>query len=56
MTANAALGEIWRSVDAPEDLLADVALTGADPVLPSSFRIGLAAQASIAASALAAAD
>ncbi|MBV8427188.1 MAG: CoA transferase [Hyphomicrobiales bacterium] len=56
MTASAALGEIWRSVDAPEDLLADVVLTGADPVLPSSFRIGLSAQMSIAASALAAAD
>jgi crotonobetainyl-CoA:carnitine CoA-transferase CaiB-like acyl-CoA transferase len=39
----------------PADALGDVRLTGADPVLPSSFAVGTAAQVSIAASALAAA-
>ena len=56
MTALSALREIWCSVGAPDDLLDDVVLTGSDPVLPSSFKIGLATQASVAASALAAAD
>ncbi|MDP7547964.1 MAG: CoA transferase, partial [Alphaproteobacteria bacterium] len=36
--------------------LNDLELTGQDPVLPSSFRIGLVAQAAISASALAAAE
>jgi crotonobetainyl-CoA:carnitine CoA-transferase CaiB-like acyl-CoA transferase len=56
MTALSVLREIWRSVGAPDDLLDDVVLTGSGPVLPSSFKIGVAAQASVAASALAAAD
>ena len=56
MTGPSVLREIWRSVVAPDDLLDMVVLTGADPVLPSSFKIGLAAQASVAVSALAAAD
>ncbi len=56
MTAHSVLREICRSVGAPDDLLDDLMLTNCDPVLPSSFKIGLAAQASVAASALAAAD
>ncbi len=56
MTGNSALTQIWRDVDAPLDLLGDIALTGRDPVLPSSFKVGLAAQTAIAAAALAAAD
>ena len=56
MTAHAVLREIWSSAGAPEDLLSDIALTGEGLVLPSSFKIGLAAQVSIGASALAAAD
>ena len=40
----------------PEAALEAVALSGADPVLPSSFAVGAAVQASIAASALAAAE
>ncbi|MBV9139012.1 MAG: hypothetical protein JO357_18325, partial [Hyphomicrobiales bacterium] len=56
MTAHAALREIWSCAGAPEDLLSDIALTGEEPVLPSSFKIDLAAQVSIGASALAAAD
>ena len=56
MTARSVLSELWHAVGAPPDLLADVRLTGCDPVLPSSFKVGLAAQTAIAASALAAAD
>jgi hypothetical protein len=50
----AALAEIWQTFDLPEESLAQVDLTGADPVFPSSFAVGTAAQATIAASALAA--
>ena len=39
-----------------EAALDDVELTGAEPVLPSSFAVGTAAQATIAAAALAAAE
>ncbi len=38
----------------PADALEAITLTGAEPVLPSSFAVGTAAQASVAASALAA--
>jgi crotonobetainyl-CoA:carnitine CoA-transferase CaiB-like acyl-CoA transferase len=47
--------DIWAAVGGPEEALSSVTLTGDDPVLPSSFRIGLCAQASIAAAGLAAA-
>lgn len=47
---------IWREAEMPEDALGWLALTGADPVLPSSFHVGMAAQASIALAALAAAE
>jgi len=56
MTPSAALASLWRSADLPEAALASVALRGADPVLPSSFALGTAAQASIATAALAAAE
>jgi crotonobetainyl-CoA:carnitine CoA-transferase CaiB-like acyl-CoA transferase len=56
MTDNSPLARIWRDAGAPADLLDDVVLTGADPVLPSSFKVGLAAQSAIAAAGLAAAD
>jgi crotonobetainyl-CoA:carnitine CoA-transferase CaiB-like acyl-CoA transferase len=56
MIARSVLSELWHAVGAPPDLLADVRLTGSDPVLPSSFKVGLAAQTAIAASALSAAD
>ena len=49
----AALGTLARL---PPDALDAVELTGREPVLPSSFAVGTAAQASIAASALAAAE
>lgn len=51
-----ALDGLWRLLGQPEAALARVTLTGAEPALPSSFAVGTAAQASIAASALAAAE
>lgn len=51
-----ALADLWTAAGLPEEALDYVALTGTDPVLPSSFAIGAAAQASITASALAAAE
>jgi crotonobetainyl-CoA:carnitine CoA-transferase CaiB-like acyl-CoA transferase len=50
------LRDLWLSAGGEPEALARVALTGADPVLPSSFRVGSAAQASIAAVGLAAAE
>lgn len=55
MNQSAALADLWSSVALPADALEDVVLTGSDPVLPSSFAVGTAAQVSVAASALAAA-
>ncbi len=52
----AALASLWSEVGGDPGALARVALTGDEPVLPSSFAVGTAAQASIAASALAAAE
>ena len=49
-----ALEAIWRAAGLPADALQHLTLTGADPVLPSSFAVGTAAQASLAAAALAA--
>src|SRR5262249_48582970 len=51
-----ALAALWRSVGLPEGTLESIALMGAEPALPSSFAVGTAAQASIAASALGAAE
>ena len=50
------LGDIWRQAGLPAEALAFAQLTGADPVLPSSFAVGAAAQSSIAAAALAACE
>ena len=51
-----ALASLFRTADLPDSALGDVDLTGSEPALPSSFAVGTAAQASIAASALAAAE
>jgi crotonobetainyl-CoA:carnitine CoA-transferase CaiB-like acyl-CoA transferase len=51
-----ALAGLWAALGLPAAALAQVSLSGADPVLPSSFAVGRAAQAGIAASALAAAE
>ncbi|MDE0942207.1 MAG: CoA transferase [Alphaproteobacteria bacterium] len=50
------LADLCDQISLPQDGLDDLTLTGQDPVLPSSFRIGTIAQTSIALSALAAAE
>ncbi|QPF86938.1 CoA transferase [Bradyrhizobium genosp. L] len=50
------LAEIWTAAGGAPAALDQVRLTGSEPLLPSSFRVGAAAQASIAAAGLAAAD
>lgn len=52
-TANVLAG-LWRTAGQDDAALSAVELTGAEPVLPSSFAVGTAAQATLAASALAA--
>ena len=56
MTAAAALASLWRLAGLPEEALACVQLAGSDPVYPSSFAVATAAQATIAAAALAACE
>ncbi|ALM82563.1 CoA transferase [Bordetella sp. N] len=55
-THGAALGALWRLLELPEEALDFIDLPGADPVLPSSFPVGMAAQYSMGAAALAAAE
>ena len=50
------LSDIWTSAGGEATALDTVKLTGEEPQLPSSFRVAAAAQASIAASGLAAAQ
>ena len=50
------VAELWRLAGGDKAALDYLLLTGSDPVLPSSFRIGTAAQASIGAVGLAAAE
>lgn len=50
------VAELWRLTGGDGAALDNLYLSGDDPVLPSSFRIGAAAQASIAAVGLAAAE
>src|SRR5438477_1642836 len=52
----AALAQLWQAAGQPAEALSRIKLTGAEPALPSSFAIGTAAQAIIAAAALAAAE
>jgi crotonobetainyl-CoA:carnitine CoA-transferase CaiB-like acyl-CoA transferase len=54
--ADTVLSELWTQVGGDPGALEHVTLTGADPVLPTDFRIGTAATAVIAAGALAAAE
>jgi crotonobetainyl-CoA:carnitine CoA-transferase CaiB-like acyl-CoA transferase len=56
MSSSEALRGLWHLADLPDSALTRVSLTGAEPVLPSSFAVGIAAQSSIAAAALAAAE
>ena len=55
-TATEIVADLWRFAGGDPAALECLQLTGSDPVLPSSFRIGAAAQASIAAAGLAAAE
>ncbi|WP_342067227.1 CoA transferase [Achromobacter kerstersii] len=55
-TSRDVLQKLWRSFDLPDESLEHVLLTGANPVLPSSFAVGAAAQVSMAAAAMAAAE
>ncbi|CAN5275958.1 CoA transferase [soil metagenome] len=56
LNANEALRSLWLQAGLPEEALGFAHLTGADPVLPSSFAVGAAAQSTIAAAALAACE
>ena len=47
---------VWALAGLPPEALANLRLTGQDPVMPSSFAVGSAAQISVAAAALAAAE
>jgi crotonobetainyl-CoA:carnitine CoA-transferase CaiB-like acyl-CoA transferase len=50
------LADLWSAAGGDPAALKRVTLTGAEPALPSSFRVGAAAQATIAAAGLAAAE
>ena len=50
------LSDIWTTAGGEASALDALTLTGDEPQLPSSFRLGAAAQASIAAAGLAAAQ
>jgi crotonobetainyl-CoA:carnitine CoA-transferase CaiB-like acyl-CoA transferase len=50
------LSDVWTSIGGEAAALGALTLTGEEPQLPSSFRVAAAAQVSIAASALAAAE
>ncbi len=51
-----ALSGLWRQAGGEAEALNDITLTGEDPALPSIFRVGTAAQATIGAASLAAAE
>jgi crotonobetainyl-CoA:carnitine CoA-transferase CaiB-like acyl-CoA transferase len=55
-TPSQILADLWALAGGDPAALNSVTLTGTEPVLPSSFRVDAAAQASIAASGLAAAE
>jgi len=54
--AGQALRRLWHDAGMPGEALEHLTLSGDEPGLPSSFAVGTAAQASIAAAALAAAE
>ena len=56
MQTQDALALLWQAAGLPPDMLQQVHLPGTEPVLPSSFAVGTAAQAATAAGALAAAE
>jgi len=50
------LALLWQMAGLPDEALGHLSLPGADPVFPSSFAVGTAAQSTIAAAALAACE
>ena len=54
MNATQALSTLWRAAGLPIEAVQNAVLTGADPVVRSSFAVGAAAPSSVAAAALAA--
>jgi crotonobetainyl-CoA:carnitine CoA-transferase CaiB-like acyl-CoA transferase len=56
VNARDALARIWHLAGLPGEALDFAHLTGQDPVFPSSFAVGTAAQATLAAAALAACE
>ena len=56
MNPRQALAHIWQLAGLPGPALDFAHLTGSDPVFPSSFKVGTAAQSTIAAAALAACE
>lgn len=50
------LAALWGAAALPPEALTELELTGAEPILPSCFRVDAAAQTSIGAAALAAAE
>lgn len=56
MNATATLGALWQLAQLPREALGCAELAGSDPVFPSSFAVGTAAQSTIAAAALAACE
>src|SRR5262245_46357073 len=56
VTPQNVLADLWTAAGGAPEALARVTLTGEEPALASSFRVGAAAQVTIAAAALAAAE
>jgi len=56
MNTNEAMQVLWQAAGLPSGALDRVRLTGEEPVLPSSFRVGTAAQSTIALTGLAASE
>src|SRR3546814_11044167 len=56
MTPHDALRQIWTDAGCDASALERIAFDGDDPVLPSTYRVGTAALASIGATALAATE
>jgi crotonobetainyl-CoA:carnitine CoA-transferase CaiB-like acyl-CoA transferase len=55
-SASETLDRLWRLAGLPQEALSFIDLPGQEPVFPSTFAIGVAAQTSIAAAALAACE
>ena len=50
------LENLWKATDCPAETLEHIEIDGSDPVLPSPFKVGEAAAATIGATTLAAAE